>query len=345
MAYVYRHIREDLNVPFYVGYGKDNKGAYTRANTKHGRSKYWKNIVSKTNYKVDIVYDNIDCLNELKQKEIEFIALYGRRNLGLGTLVNLTDGGDGGKGVKQTVQHIEKKYTFPKGHKPWNTGITYKISTVARKKSKAEKDKMAEASIYKISISQYENEIFIKTYPSITEASKQTGISMTCLRNNIKGVTKTAGGYVFKKEKNSVKEHPQIKTTKTEEYKLQRRFSKLNVPIDQYTLGGVFIKSFMSINECCREMGFVTNSVLRDTIKGKYKYCGNHTYTLKGEKPKYIFPKIIQTTLEGVELDNFYQIKEASKKTGVNGSYISANLSGKRNTASGYIFKYEMGLQ
>lgn len=35
---------------------------------------------------------------EAKVKEIELISLYGRRDLGKGTLVNFTDGGEGTQG-------------------------------------------------------------------------------------------------------------------------------------------------------------------------------------------------------------------------------------------------------
>jgi hypothetical protein len=38
-------------------------------------------------------------------KEIELIALYGRRNLKKGTLFNLTDGGEGGSGTIKTAAH------------------------------------------------------------------------------------------------------------------------------------------------------------------------------------------------------------------------------------------------
>lgn len=94
MAYVYRHIRLDTNQPFYIGIGIDAKGKYYRANTHHGRNNYWKNIVKKTNYYVEILFEHED-REFIKQKEIEFIKLYGRIDIKTGILVNMTDGGDG----------------------------------------------------------------------------------------------------------------------------------------------------------------------------------------------------------------------------------------------------------
>jgi len=49
MAYLYRHIRLDKNVPFYVGVGNDTRN-YRRANDSVLRNKLWKNIVSKTSF-------------------------------------------------------------------------------------------------------------------------------------------------------------------------------------------------------------------------------------------------------------------------------------------------------
>ena len=103
MAYVYRHIRLDTNEVFYIGIGsqKFNK----RANTTVKRNQFWKNIVSKTEWYHEILFDDIS-IEEAKQKEIEFIKLYGRKDLGEGTLCNLTDGGDGTLNykVKDTVK-------------------------------------------------------------------------------------------------------------------------------------------------------------------------------------------------------------------------------------------------
>ncbi len=101
--YIYRHIRPDTNEVFYIGKGNNldkRKPEYRRAFEKSKRSEFWRSIVDKNNgdYTVEIIFHcNTD--NEATCKEIEFISLYGRRDLCKGTLVNLTDGGDGSLGV------------------------------------------------------------------------------------------------------------------------------------------------------------------------------------------------------------------------------------------------------
>ena len=96
MAYVYRHIRLDNNEPFYIGIGSDDK--YYRANKKSQRNIYWKRIVSKTDYEVEIVLEDLTW-EQACEKEKEFIVLYGRKDLKNGCLVNMTEGGDGTLGV------------------------------------------------------------------------------------------------------------------------------------------------------------------------------------------------------------------------------------------------------
>lgn len=96
MPIVYRHIRLDKDEPFYVGIGADIKRAYS----KHGRSKYW-GRVAKVGYEVDVLFEDLTW-DQACEKEIEFITLYGRSDLGTGTLVNMTNGGDGALGRPQT---------------------------------------------------------------------------------------------------------------------------------------------------------------------------------------------------------------------------------------------------
>ena len=110
MAYVYRHIRIDKNEPFYIGIGKDDtyKRAYQSSKTK--RSDFWHNIASK-GYDVEILMDNLTW-EQACEKEKEFISIYGRKDLGQGSLVNLTNGGDGAIEIsKESIESIRKKLT------------------------------------------------------------------------------------------------------------------------------------------------------------------------------------------------------------------------------------------
>jgi hypothetical protein len=102
---VYRHIRLDTNEPFYIGIGITEKRAYNRIN----RSNYWKRIVSKTEYRVDILFDDLS-KEEACEKEKEFILLYGRVDLGTGTLVNLTSGGQYTKHSDETKMKISERH-------------------------------------------------------------------------------------------------------------------------------------------------------------------------------------------------------------------------------------------
>ncbi len=104
--YLYRHIRLDKNEPFYIGIAtKKNQeylsyeSEYSRAFSKQRRdSKIWKAIVKRTNYRVEILFESKNYL-EIKEKEKEFIKLYGRIDKKTGILANMTDGGDGTLGL------------------------------------------------------------------------------------------------------------------------------------------------------------------------------------------------------------------------------------------------------
>jgi hypothetical protein len=106
MAYLYRHIRLDKNEPFYIGIGSDEYKNCERAYSKFYRNKHWNNITNIASYEVEIIAEDLTW-EEACKKEIEFIKLYGRSDLKLGTLVNMTDGGDGFKGPK-TLEHRQK---------------------------------------------------------------------------------------------------------------------------------------------------------------------------------------------------------------------------------------------
>jgi hypothetical protein len=95
---VYRHRRLDNNQVFYVGIG-----TVKRAKSHNGRSEFWKRIVNKTIYQVEIIAEDLS-IEDAKELEILLIEQYGRRDLGLGNLVNLSDGGEGKAGHKHTQE-------------------------------------------------------------------------------------------------------------------------------------------------------------------------------------------------------------------------------------------------
>lgn len=132
MAYVYLHKRLDKNEVFYIGIGKNIERAYS----KHNRNQYWKNIVSKTNYQVEIVASDLSWEDACKM-EIELISKYGRNDLKQGTLCNLTSGGDGVSGhsmesiIKIRAAHIGRKQSQEEKQRRVNslTGKTRTEST------------------------------------------------------------------------------------------------------------------------------------------------------------------------------------------------------------------------
>lgn len=95
--YIYRHIRPDTGDVFYIGLGRyQKKWKYQRAHTTKNRNIYWQRIVDKCegHFIVNILLDNLT-QTEAETKEKLFIMTYGRSDLGLGKLCNMTNGGEG----------------------------------------------------------------------------------------------------------------------------------------------------------------------------------------------------------------------------------------------------------
>jgi len=100
--YVYGHYIPGSEVPFYIG-----KGRGKRARDISNRNKWWHNIKKKHGYEIKYLYESMS--PELAcEKEKELIKQYGRRDIGTGCLVNLTEGGDGTGGQLFTKEYRQK---------------------------------------------------------------------------------------------------------------------------------------------------------------------------------------------------------------------------------------------
>lgn len=135
MAIVYRHRRCDDNSIFYIGIGAER----SRALSKDGRNRHWRNIANKHGFVAEITHDDI-CWEEACVIEKYLIEFYGRRDLGKGGLVNMTDGGDGVFGMKQSERC---KITSSATHKgvPKPEHVRKKISESNRGKRVSEESR------------------------------------------------------------------------------------------------------------------------------------------------------------------------------------------------------------
>jgi hypothetical protein len=106
-------------VPFYVGKG-------TGIRFKRYHSLHFQRILNKHKFlgikpKVTFVFEDRDESKALEQ-EIFWIKKFGRKDLGTGSLINLTDGGEGGSGYLHTEETKQKLSDIGKGQIPWNKG-------------------------------------------------------------------------------------------------------------------------------------------------------------------------------------------------------------------------------
>ena len=177
--YIYMHTKIGDTLPFYVGKGKGN-----RAYDKFKRSNYWKNV-AKDGYTIKL-FENLS-EHHAFELEIAFIKLYGRRDLGTGCLVNLTDGGEGTSGwqKKNISDEYRKKLSDAQKGKTYSDESKIKMSKAKLGKtpwkgkmhSDKTKQKMSEAKKGKINSDEHKRKI--------SEASKAYWANKKLLKENI----------------------------------------------------------------------------------------------------------------------------------------------------------------
>lgn len=273
--YLYRHIRLDKNEVFYVGVGtkgkykfktvtNEFKRAYSHS-TKQ-RSKWWIRVFNKTEIKVEILFESDD-YSFIEQKEIEFIKLYGRQDKGLGTLVNMTDGGVAGLGrygplgklTKKDINNIFQLYN--KGKEPKEIALLYNLQ-------------------YKYIIDILNKIKYFKYSQDLEKINLNRPTKNTIRNGQIKWLSKhksyLAIGEYFNlsmatisriSKNNSVKEKkcPQLLNLIREKKKHPDE-----VCVNQYTRQGEFIKRFNNLREAASSVNG-SSGVISNTIYGRNK--------------------------------------------------------------------------
>ncbi len=113
--YIYLHKTQDSGEVFYVGKGTRYKWkGFQRGYELKRRSKFWNSVVCKHGVVVEIVFETCS-EKDAFSVEIDLIKKYGRRDIGTGSLVNMTNGGEGMSGHKQRPETIAKKIASMRG--------------------------------------------------------------------------------------------------------------------------------------------------------------------------------------------------------------------------------------
>ena len=205
--YTYIHMKETTGEIFYVGKGQGN-----RFKTTKSRSEYWKRTAKKYGVIVDIVAHGIS-EHEALLLEKKLIKIYGRKNLGTGNLVNLTDGGEGysgyictdetrrklseaGKGRKHTEEHKQYMSDIMKGR-------VFSDETILKMRNARLGKKLTEEQRIKARDSRPSSRKVVcmetgEVFKSASEAARWVGVDTTSICKVCKGKHKHAKGFKFK---------------------------------------------------------------------------------------------------------------------------------------------------
>jgi hypothetical protein len=194
---VYIHTRLDTNEVFYVGIGTEK-----RAYRKFSRSKFWHYITDKVDYRVDILFNSLS-RDEACILEVALIEFYGRRNLGKGTLVNLTDGGEAPNGLIHSEETKKKISDKTSGSNNPRYGAI--ISKETRRKigegntgkvhTKEHNAKIKDSSNKKPVIQLDLEGNFIREWESIKAAVRIGGFHHSCIPSVCRGERKHHKGF------------------------------------------------------------------------------------------------------------------------------------------------------
>jgi hypothetical protein len=134
--YVYCYFDVERDEPIYVGYGHDRRAYdHLKRKDRHPFVQRVQKMLAINNVpKIVFIGENLDATDAVKL-EIDTIKKFGRKDKGLGSLLNLTDGGEGTTGLVHSHESKQKMSENRKGI-PWTEEARQKIMEGRSKSSK-----------------------------------------------------------------------------------------------------------------------------------------------------------------------------------------------------------------
>ena len=133
-------------------------------------------------------------------------------------------------------------------------------------------------------ILQYnKNGDFLKKWACAMDVTRDVGINNGIIGRCINGLSKTAGGYIWKPEDKTKKEKDIDKEINEAVKGAKRRGCRLNRLILQYSKNGDFIKEWENTNEIMEEMG-ISGPSIGDCARYNQKTAGGYIWMYRGLK-------------------------------------------------------------
>lgn len=187
----------------------------------------------------------------------------------------------------------------------------------------------------------------IRTYKSALEASRLLHLHKRTIDRCIRGDTKTAKSYLWRRYENIDDVLPHI-----EPYKKESISKRVNRPIALIDEEGNIIKAYPSISKASKDNNVDPHSI-RDVLTNKYQYAKGkrYRYLTENEASIYAYKKrqyivkekkaVLQLSLSNQYIKTFKSVYKAGKYLNKSPAPIYNCLSGKTKTAYGYKWKYK----
>jgi hypothetical protein len=260
---VYFHINPIKQEIFYVGIGSKHRPYYSG---KEKRSSFWNNEVNKYGYEIIIIHNNLNW-KEACELETKYIKQVGRRDLGLGSLVNMTNGGEGHPGYKRSKE-TQDKINFSLQNKSKEekskTKIKQRLAGLKKRHTKESRKKMSEIKNGKTKTVETKLKMSLakKGKPGNRKGKKAS--QKVRLKNSLSHLGQTAWNKGLTKElSESVKKCAEKR----------KGLSYGNQIVNQFDFKGNFITQWPSIKKASKELG-ISSSGITLCCKGKLKKTG-----------------------------------------------------------------------
>ena len=277
--------------PFYIGKGVNDRIKSTKVIGRCSGFKKSKLISLKNKGIKPIVEILFENLSNEKSLEIEklLISKIGRRDLKLGPLTNLTDGGDGRTNGRNSLESNEK-------------GRISKIKTNQRKREMGYDFSLTEDTKEKLrKINQGKNNpMYGKTHTEEVKESHSLRVS---------GINHPMFGKIHNEE--TIEKIKESRSKSVNQEELNIKSSEFNSKsILQYSLDGILITEFKSIKEASQKTG-LSESLIGKTCRGIVKNPRKFIFKFRNNEDKVLRNSFLIKI--GEYFDNYKLIKRNKK--------------------------------